>query len=45
MSVWHRYDSNDHANIKEAATTLISKLNVEEKGKIYKICKNFKFTY
>ena len=30
MPVWQKYDSNDHAIIKKAATTLLSKLTVEE---------------
>ena len=35
MCTWQKYDGNDHASIKKAATTLISKLNVEKEGKIY----------
>ena len=37
MSNWQKYDGNDHTLIKKAATTLISKLNVDKEGKIYQI--------
>lgn len=37
MSNWQKYDGNDHTLIKKAATTLISKLNVDKEGKIYEI--------
>ena len=34
MSVWQKYDGHDHALIKKSATTLISKLTIDEEGKI-----------
>ena len=34
MSTWQKYDGNDRALIKKAATTFISKVTEEKKGKI-----------